>query len=463
MPGSAVTTVSRAIDAALAAAHADRARPARAREAGLAVAVGLSGGRDSIVLLDALGAAAATHRLSLSAVHVHHGLSRHADAWAEFCAAACAARGVPLAVHRVRVDRADGSGTEAAARAARYAVFDAVAADCVALAHHADDQAETLLLQLLRGAGPHGLSAMPVMRALNARVTLLRPLLALPATTLAAYAEARALEWIDDDSNADTSLRRNFLRREIAPRLAAAFPGYPATLARAAFLQADAASLLDELAAVDARDGAAAGDALDRRAFAALAARAPERARNALRWFLRRHGLRAPSAARLDAMLRQLADAAPDARIRLVHDGAEIGIHRNRILVHGAAIAPFTAAWQGEPALDLPHGTLEFAAVTGKGLAVSAVGRAPVVVRPRAGGERIRIAADRPRQTLKRLLQAASVPEWQRDALPLVWCGDVLAAVPGIGVDAAFAAAPGERGVDVRWHPEPPTSRRGKD
>jgi len=463
MPAPAVTTVSRAIDSALAAARTHRARNARAGAAGLSVAVGLSGGRDSIVLLDALCAAAPAHGVALSAVHVHHGLSRHADAWAEFCAAACAARGVPLAVHRVRVDRASGTGMEAAARAARYAVFDATAADFVALAHHADDQAETLLLQLLRGAGPHGLSAMPTVRPLNARIALLRPLLALPAATLASYARARSLEWIDDESNEDTRLRRNFLRREIAPRLAVAFPGYPATLARAAFLQADAASLLDELAAVDARDTAAAGDALDRRAFAELAARSPERARNALRWFLRQHGLRAPSAARLDAMLRQLADAAADARVRLVHDGAEIGIHRNRILVHGAAVAPFVAPWRGEPALDLPHGTLEFAAVTGQGLAVAAVERGPVVVRTRAGGERIRVAADRPRQALKRLLQAASVPEWQRDALPLVWCGDVLAAVPGIGVDAEFAAAPGERGVDVRWHPRPPLLRRGKD
>ncbi|HYR01113.1 MAG TPA: tRNA lysidine(34) synthetase TilS [Casimicrobiaceae bacterium] len=461
MSASAVTTVSRAIEDALAAARADRS--ARAAKGALAVAVGLSGGRDSIVLLDALAAAAPACDVSLSAVHVHHGLSPHADLWAEFCATACGARGVALSVHRVRVDRAGGTGTEAAARGARYAAFETVAADFVALAHHADDQAETLLLQLLRGAGPHGLAAMPVVRPLNARVALLRPLLALPAAMLAAYARARALEWIDDDSNADTSLRRNFLRREIVPRLRAAFPGYPATLARAAFLQAEAASLLDEVAALDARAAAAAGDALDRRAFAALAARAPPRARNVLRGFLRQHGLRAPSAARLDAMLRQLGDAAPDARVRLLHDGAEIGIHRNRILVHGAAIVPFVAPWRGEPTLELPHGKLEFAAVTGKGLAVAAVERSPVVVRPRAGGERIRIAADRPRQTLKRLLQAAGIPEWQRNTLPLVWCGGALAAVPGIGVDAQFAAAPGERGLDVRWHPTSAAPPRAKD
>ena len=202
-------------------------------------------------------------------------------------------------------------------------------------------------------------------------------------------------------------------------------------------------------------------DGLDRDVFATMTSRAPHRARNLLRWFLRQHRLRAPSAARLEAMLRQLAGAAPDARVRLVHDGAEIGIHRGRILVHQAAIPPFVTPWRGEPALTLPHGTLEFAAVAGRGLAAAAVERAPVVVRLRAGGERIRIAPDRPRQALKRLLQAADVPHWQRDALPLVWCGDALAAVPGIGVDAAFAAAEGERGFDVRWHPAPGATPRG--
>ncbi len=461
MPAPAVTPVSRAIDAALAEATAYHARRAKREATVPAIAVALSGGRDSMALLDALAAAAQGHGVALSALHVHHGLSPHADEWAEFCAAACAGRGIPLSVHRVRVDRAGGVGIEAAARAARYAVFAAADADMVALAHHAEDQAETLLLQLLRGAGPHGLAAMPVLRPLHDSVALLRPFVALPGATIDAYARTRGLEWIEDESNADTTLKRNFLRREIAPRLGAAFPGYPAALARAAGLQADAAALLDELAAIDACDAAAAntgdesGAVLDRGAFATLAARTPHRARNLLRWFLRQHGLRAPSAARLDAMQRQLAGAAADARVRLAHDGAEIGIHRGRILVHPPATPPFVAPWRGEAALELPHGTLEFAATAGAGLAAAALDRAPVVVRPRAGGERIRVAPDRPRQAVKRLLQAADVPHWQRDALPLVWCGDALAVVPGIGVDTAFAAAPGERGFDIRWHPAP--------
>ena len=459
MPAFDVSPVSRSIESAIASAVEFRSRCApRASAPPLSVTVALSGGRDSMVLLDALATAAPAHGIALAAIHVHHGLSPRADAWAEFCADACAARGVTLNVHRVAVDRASGMGIEAAARAARYAVFAAADTDFVALAHHADDQAETLLLQLLRGAGAHGLAAMPVVRPLHDGVALLRPLVELPAAALQAYARAHGLDWIEDESNSDTALRRNFLRREIAPLLAATFPGYPATLARAAQLQGETAQLLDELAAVDARDVTAANadagaHALDRAAFASLAQRAPHRASNLLRWFLRRHGLRAPSAARLGAMQRQLAGAAADARVRLAHDGAEIGIHRGRILVHAPALPPWRAAWQGETTLALPHGTLEFVAVAGSGLAATALARATVIVRPRAGGERIRFAPDGPRQTVKRLLHAADMPHWQRDALPLVFCGDALAAIPGIGVDAAFAAAIGERGFEVRWHP----------
>jgi tRNA(Ile)-lysidine synthase len=465
MSSSALLPVARAIDEALASATGFATeRRTRRDPATLFVTVALSGGRDSMALLDALASAAPRHGITLTAAHVHHGLSTNAERWAEFCAAECARRSIPFAVHRVRVEDAAALGIEAAARAARYRVFASLAADFIAIAHHAGDQSETLLLQLLRGSGPHGLAAMPLIRALPSGGALLRPLIALPDAVIGTYAEARGLMWIHDESNEDRSLRRNFLRHEIAPRLAAVFPGYPATLARAAQLQSEAAGLLDELAAIDAHealfDRDAARPELDRRTYAALVERAPQRAKNLLRWFLRQHGLRSPSAARLEAMQRQLAQASDDARVRLVHDGVEIGIHRGRILVHLSAIAPFVADWHGEPAIALPHGTLEFVATEGTGLAAARLAAANVVIRPRSGGERIRIDRDRPRQAVKRLMQTAGIPHWQRDALPFVWCGDSLAAVPGLGVDIAFAAGVGESGFDIRWHPEEPVRRR---
>ena len=422
----------------------------------LRVAVALSGGRDSMALLDALAGLRAELPLAVSALHVHHGLSPNADAWAAFCVAECARRGVALAQRRVRVERAPGQSLEANARAARFDALRLAEADVVALAHHADDQAETLLLQLLRGAGPHGLAAMPAARA-GPGPALVRPLLALPRAALEDYARRHGVVWIDDESNADTGLRRNFLRHEIAPRLAAAFPGYPATLVRAAAHNAEAAQLLDELAALDAGDGIAAGDdgasTLDRALLAALAGRSPPRARNLLRWFLRGHGLPPPSTARLAAMLDQFVRAAPDARVRVPHAGIELGIFRGRIVVHASAVAAFALAWSGEPALALPHGTLEFAPARGEGIATSALGAAVVTVRRREGGERLRIAMVGSPRALKRLLHDAGIAPWQRASLPLVYCGDTLAAVPGIGVDAALRAGADAPGVVVRWHP----------
>jgi len=430
-----------AVAAAIAAALSEHVRP------GARIAVALSGGIDSMVLLDAAAARGAQRELSLSAIHVDHGLSPNAGRWAEFCAAQCALRGVPLTTHRLRLERRRGESLEALARTARYACLFESDVDAVALAHHADDQAETLLLQLLRGAGAHGLSAMARYRP--GRPAMLRPLLGLTRATLAAYAAARGLAWIDDESNAERRHARNFLRHEVAPLLAARFPGYPVTLLRAARHQAEAAELADALAAIDAA-GALDANGLDRERLAALPA---ARARNVLRAFLRAKGLKPPSEARLAEMLRQLEHAAPDAHPRIAHDGAEIGCHRGRVVVHAPRAPTFVRAWDGESELWLPGGSLVFERARGTGVAAAKLALAPVTLRSRCGGERIRLAANRPTRAVKKLLQEAHMPPWERDALPLVWSGDELVAVPGIGVALAYQAAPDEAGWCFRWRP----------
>jgi len=402
-----------------------------------------------MVLLDALAHVAAGRQLEISAIHIHHGLSPNADRWARFCAEQCAARAVPLTVHALHLERKPGQSLEALARAGRYEHFMSSDADVIALAHHADDQAETVLLQLLRGSGPRGLSAMPAFR--RGTPALLRPLLALTRGALVAYAKHRGLEWVEDESNADTRHRRNFLRHEIAPRLAADFDGYPATLARAASHQAEASELLDELAALDAH-GAIDDVGLDR---AQLAGLSNARAANLLRWFLRREGLRPPTDARLADVLRQLRSASGDARTRIAHDGAEIGCYRGRVVVHAPTTAPFAAGWRGEPEIRLPGGVLAFEPAQGAGIASAKLALAPVTVRSRAGGERIWLAANRPRHVVKKLLQRANLTVWERQALPLVWCGDELAAIPGIGVDVAFQAGDGEDAWRLTWIPAP--------
>ena len=436
-PDRSVLDVTTAVTEALDSSIAPDAR----------IAVALSGGMDSMILLDVLAQVSSRRALRMSAVHVHHGLSPNADRWSSFCIEQCASRGVPLTVHRLALAQKSGRSLEALARAGRYDRFMQCDVDAIALAHHADDQAETILLQLLRGSGPRGLAAMPALR--SGTPALLRPLLSLPRATLAAYAGARGLDWIEDESNRDTRHRRNFLRHEIAPKLAAGFEGYPATLVRAASRQAEASALLDELAALDART------AIDRVGLdrAHLCGLSDARAANLLRWFLRREGLRAPTEARLADMLRQLRSASGDARTRIAHDGAEIGFHRGRVVVHAPTAAPFAVDWDGGTEVRLAGGILEFEQADGEGIALAKLALGPVTLRSRDGGERIRLASNRPRHAVKKLLQSAHFAQWQRQALPLVWCGDKLAAIPGIGVDVAFQAAAGEKGWRLRWRP----------
>jgi len=426
------------------------------------IAFALSGGRDSIVMLDAGASALRARGRPALGLHVHHGLQADADHWSGFCARACADRGVAYAERRVFVPRPPRTSIEAQARDVRYGALRALAqehgARVIALAHHQDDQAETLLLQLGRGAGPAGLAAMPVSAVDATGLEWCRPLLGLPRADIDAYARDARLQWVEDPSNADPRLRRNAVRQRIAPAFASTLPGYPGTLARAAAHQADAALLLDALAAIDARDARydAADGAIDASALAVLP---PARARNLLRWFLHARGLPPPSAARLDAMLRQLADARPDARVELLHAGAIVGRHRGRVVAHVAAPGDYLRPWHGEATIALPHGELAFERAEGAGVDADRAA-AGLAIRPRHGGERLRLAAGQARRALKSLLRESGLPVWERDALPLVMAGDTLVAVPGIGVDVAWQAAPGRPGWLPLWRrgARPPTA-----
>ena len=267
--------------------------------------VGLSGGCDSVVLLHVLAGLGFGDRLQ--AVHVHHGLSANADRWAEFCADYCRRLGVGFALEHVAIDRNSGLGLEAAARAARYAVFARSAGDVVLLGHHRGDQAETLLFNLLRGAGVAGAAAIPVERRHQHR-RLLRPLLDVARAEIEAYANDHRLDWVDDESNRDTGLTRNFLRHEVLTVLAGRFPAAERNLAQAAGRFAEADALLGELAGLDWR-AAADGDALK---LAALRELSLPRLKNLLRYRLRQLGWHVPAAARLDEFARQLQSAGAD-------------------------------------------------------------------------------------------------------------------------------------------------------
>ena len=413
---------------------------------GTAVCCGLSGGRDSTLLLVLLHELAPRMGIRLSAMHVHHGLSPGADTWAEHCAALCARLDVALAVRRIRVAHRAGSGLEAAARAARYACLRDCGASVVALAHHADDQAETVLLQLLRGAGPAGLAAMPAVRPMGQGGPLLvRPLLSVRRTRIEAELHRRGLAWVEDESNADTARARNLLRHQVMPRLEALQPGVREALARSARNAADAVALVRILAAHDLAD-AVDGDGLDATRLRALE---PVRAANALRHWLAGRGIDAPPRERLLEGLGQLLNARPDAAPRLACGARVLLRHRHRlVLADPAAPTPWSLPWSGEEELTLPDGRrLRLEPCLGAGLSRARLVAAGVVATLRAGGERLRPGPERPRRTLKNLLREAGGPAWERSHVVVLRAGEATAWAQHVGADADFAAAPGEAGV----------------
>jgi tRNA(Ile)-lysidine synthase len=424
---------------------------ARALPDGGRIAIALSGGRDSVALFHAALEIVNAARVEMIAFHVDHGLSKHAATWATFSRGLCAAHGIEYHAEQVRVASASRTGVEAAARSVRYttlsAMADAHGVAAILLGHHADDQAETTLLQLFRGAGPRGLAGMPAAR-FDGRIWWLRPMLGFARDQIDAYAHRIAYRYVEDDSNADTRYRRNALRRDVVPALRRIAPGYPSTLLRAAALQADAAALLDDLARIDAA-AAFDGATLDRAVLASLDAR---RARNLLRWFLRERGLAAPSNARLTQMLQQLAHAGDDARIAIGHQGAEIGVHRGRVIVHRLPLPAYRIDWYGTETIGLPHGTLRLVRGYGPGIATRHLAHCAITIRSGAPGERLQPAGRAARRQVAELLREAGVPRWERPAVPRVYCNESLAAVAPIGVDAAFAAERGEPALIVDWH-----------
>lgn len=414
----------------------------------------LSGGLDSVVLLDLLLGLRQKLGFRLSALHVDHGINPASGRWADFCGALCRAREVSLEQARVAVRRGPGESLEAAAREARYGVFRRQTADFVVLAHHLDDQAETLLLQLLRGAGVKGMSAMPQAGAppSGRRPALLRPLLEVPRRALESYARERGLSWVEDDSNLDLSFDRNYLRHQVLPLLEKRFPAYRKALLRASRHLAEAGQLLDQLARGDAAR-VEMEDGLDLEAMRALG---PARAKNFLRDYLERQGMPMPSARRLDEMLRQLWNAGPDAAVRVALGEREMRRFRGRAYLQrkmAPAAAGLRRPWRGETALELPElgGVLAFEPATGAGIGRERLAAGPVTVRARRGGERMRPDCRRPERTLKNLLREAGLPPWHRQALPLLFCGERLVWAPGIGVDCGHQAAPGEPGLVPVW------------
>lgn len=420
--------------------------------------VAVSGGLDSMLLL-ALAAALPRDRWSIRAVHVHHHLQSAADAAARLCRAECRRLGVPLHVRHVQVGRRRGESLEALARERRYAACAALLrrGELLLTAHHDDDQLETLLLQLMRGAGVAGLAAMPQV-APFARGWHLRPLLGTDRAGLAACADERGLRWVDDASNADPAFDRNFLRAEVLPRLRSRWPAAATVAARSAAHLGEARGLLDELADADlaaARVGAALRlDALRRLSAA--------RQRNALRRWIAGQGLGLPDRVHLERIRLELGAARRDA-VPEVRWGRGI-VRRHRGCLYASPPenpAPVRAwprrwRWRRDASLDLGPGWGRLRVVPDAAGPV-AWARLPAVltVAPRAGGESLRLEPDGPRRALKDLLREAGVLPWWRAKLPIVTARKRVVSVAGLWSDAAFRGGPRtRRRARIIWEPD---------
>jgi len=430
---------------------------------GARLTLALSGGVDSAVLLDLVAPCAARLGLRLACLHLNHGISPNAASWARFCRRLAARYGVPCRVRILDLAPYRALGLEGAAREARYAALRTERADVVALAQHVDDQAETVLLQLVRGAGVPGLAAMPAAsRARGGQgPRFIRPLLGVARAEIEAYARARGLEWIEDESNRNDAIARNFVRHRVMPLLTELNPAAAANLARSARHLGEAAELLADLAAVDAERCAAQGSIT----VAALHGLGAARAKNVLRWFLGQHGVKAPSSVRLDEILRQAASARVDRALHFDLGDASLQRYRGALwVVPPLPPAPpksFEATWRGKRTWRIPElgGVLRLLAARGAGLRAAAVREGPLVLRPRRGGEALRPRAGGPRRTVKRLLQEGGVAPWVRARLPLAYLNGRLASVPGVAIDADWQAARGEAGLVLEWTPLPASGR----
>jgi len=426
------------------------------------VAVAYSGGRDSTALLHASLVVAREIGAQVHALHVHHGLQAAADAWLEHCESQCARwakRGLPVVFHaeRLMLSPRRGESVEAVARAVRYAALGRMAraagCDLVLLAHHRRDQAETFVLQALRGAGPAGLAAMP--RVIEREgITWARPWLDRPREAIEAYVRRHRLRHVDDGSNEDARFARNRLRLSVWPSLLEAFADAESTLADAARQAAHAAALADEVARADLATCVDERGMLELHAWSALT---PARARNALRTWLRDGSARAPAAALVDTLCRELPRGRAVGSWS-IDAASRVERYRGRLRVVAlAAAAPeretqLKISRAGRCLLPSWGGAIVARRVAEGGLPLSTL--AAIELRERSGGERFQLGANRPPRMLKKQFQSLGIAASERDAPLLFDSAGRLLFVAGLGIDARAVAAPGEPQFDLRWEPD---------
>lgn len=401
-----------------------------------------SGGLDSRALLHALVELQPYHQRPILLVHVHHGLSRFADDWALQAEDTARRYHIPCLVKKVRI--AAGASLEDLARTARYQAFSSVLqpGDVLVLAHHRNDQAETVLLRLMRGSGVRGLAAMAetgVVPLQPRAIMCWRPWLGLHRGLIAAYARQQSLSWVEDESNTDSAFSRNYVRHQVLPVLEQRWGNVVNQLAETSLRMREADDLLHELAQLDYQQVKAGQDALN---IPALAVLTTARRNNVLRYWLEQQRLNLPDHSGLLRLWREVGQAKNDATPLFKWRGVEIRRYRQCLY----AMPPLFAFDHADidwadlgKALYLPCGGRLDWAQASRGVKQDLALNGRVSIRFRAGGEKIRPAGRQHHHDLKKLLQEAGVPPWQRERIPLLYIDRQLAAVIGYWVSDEFA------------------------
>lgn len=422
--------------------------------------VAYSGGLDSHVLLHVL----ATDREQLGdaemiAVYVNHGLSPNSDHWAEHCKAQCENLDVSFRQYKVDATPEEGESPEAVAREVRYNAFAEFmkTGDCLLTAHHQDDQAETLLIQLLRGAGPRGLAAMPVVAEFVAGWHA-RPMLGISRSELEEYAKVHGLKWVNDESNFDTGFDRNFLRHEVMPLLKKRFPSAAATLSRTSSLCAEAADLLAESARQDFQRIDIGENRLSANDLYELG---ELQARNVLHQWFRDHAIATPTAAQMQRVWEDVICTADESCPLVSWQGVEV--RRYRDVVHVTHVTrPHDVnqvlQWNIETPLEIVGlGVLsarsQRATEDSVFLSEQELAGRTLEVHFRQGGEEIQPTGRQGHHSLKKLFQEEGIPPWERDRLPLLYLNDELIAVADLWIAEGYVASPGNLGYEVIWEP----------
>jgi tRNA(Ile)-lysidine synthase len=412
--------------------------------------IAFSGGLDSTALAHAL--VAGNTDIPIVAVHIDHGLHDDSSRWSAHCEAFAGSLGIEYRSRVVTVQLESGKGPEASAREARYTALHAELqhGDWLLSAHHREDQAETLLLNLVRGSGPAGIAGIGAIRRFGPG-WLARPLLNTDRASLRDYVAAHELQWIEDPSNTDRRFDRNFLRHDILPRLKSRWPDIAARLHRSASHAGEAASLMADLAEIDLD---ALGGVAERLSIDGLLALTPGRQRNLLRHALRLLGLSTPTALQLERILKEVLPAREDAQPHVTWPGASVRRYRNDLylLPEVLADAPLCGPILGnEVPLGAGLGVLHFEPGAPGGLSTDLLERG-LRLDVRQGGEEFKPEGHAHTRKLKKLLQDEGVVPWMRERLPLIYSGDRLVAVGDLWIASEAYSKPG---VALRWSERP--------